>query len=99
MKTIDKPPARGSASQESKTAPLSSAPKLEPTTDWYDPGGFFGSMLPPIIGALINAGYDSEQAYPFQARLCRRMADTLTTICDYELIGLLSPDFATRRLP
>ncbi len=99
MKTIEKPPAHCRASRGSKTDPLRSKPKLETTTDWYDPEGFFGSMLPPIIGGLINVGYDSEQAYPFQARLCRRMANTLTTICEYELVGLLSPDFATRRLP
>ena len=81
MQTKKKPPAQSSANRGSITDPLRRKSKCEFTPDWHDPEGFFGSMLPPIIGALINAGYDSEQAYPFQARLCRRMADTLMTIC------------------
>lgn len=99
MKPMQKPPAHGSANRGYKTDQLPSKSTTLNTPDWYDPEGFFGSMLPPIIGALINAGYDAEQAYPFQARLCRRMADTLMTVCEYELSGVLRRDLATRRLP
>lgn len=99
MNQKQKPPAHGSAIRGQKTDPPRSKSNQKLIPDWYDPEGFFGSMLPPIIGALINAGYDAEQAYPFQARLCRRMADTLMTVCEYELSGVLRPDLATRRLP
>lgn len=99
MNKKQKPPAHGNANRGQKTDQLPSKSITSHTPDWYHPGGFFGSMLPPIIGALINAGYDAEQAYPFQARLCRRMADTLMAICEYERTGVLRTDLATRRLP